>query len=167
MENTTETSPQHQKIESVADYEAAIDRVIGRARHRVRIFDKQASSAFNSIERYELLRGFLLASHCNRLYIVMHETGFLIARCPRMMHLLKQFSHGIAIHETQPHAKHVYDPFTVVDENHYVHRFHYDEMRGLMALNDLNGAHLFNDRFEDIWEASLPAVTATTIGLRG
>ena len=166
MENTAETSPQYQKTESVAAYEAAIDMVIARARHRVRIFDKQASNAFNSIERYELLRGFLLASRSNRLYIVMHDTGFLNTHCPRMMFLLKQFSHGIFIHETQPHAKHVYDPFAVVDENHYVHRFHYDEMRGLMALNDLNEAHLFNDRFEEIWETSLPAVTATTLGLR-
>jgi hypothetical protein len=39
-------------------------------------------------------------------------------------------------------------------------------MRGLMTLNDLQGAHLFNDRFDDIWEASIPAVTATTLGLR-
>jgi hypothetical protein len=167
MENTAETSPQYQKIESVADYEAAINMVIAQARRNIRIFDKQASSAFNSIERCELLHSFLLASRINRVRIVMHDTGFLTTNCPRMMSLLKLFSHCIAIHETRVDAKQVYDPFTVVDENHYVHRFHYDSTRGLMALNDLNETHEFIDRFEEIWEASFPAVSATTLGLRG
>jgi len=167
MENTSETSPQYQKIDSVAEYEAAINLVIAQARRNIRIFDKQASSAFNSLERYELLRSFLLASRVNRLHIVVHDTGFLTTHCPRMMSLLKQFSHCIAIRETGTDAKQVYDPFTVVDENHYVHRFHYDRTRGLMALNDLNEAHEFIDRFEEIWEASIPTVSATTLGLRG
>lgn len=166
MENTAETSPQYQKIESVADYEAAINMVIAQARRNICIFDKQASSAFNSIERCELLHSFLLASRINRVRIVMHDTGFLTTNCPRMMSLLKLFSHCIAIHETRVDAKQVYDPFTVVDENHYVHRFHYDSTRGLMALNDLNEAHQFNERFEEIWEASFSAVSATTLGLR-
>ena len=167
MKNSTESSPQYQKIESVADYEAAIDAVIARANRNIRIFDKQASTAYNSPNRYELLRSFLLASRANRLRIVLHDTGSLAANCPRMMSLLKQFSHCIAIHETGEDAKQVYDPFIVADENHYVHRFHYDSVRGLMALNDLNEAHNFNSRFEEIWEASFPAVSATTLGLRG
>lgn len=166
MVNTAKTSPQYQKIESVAGYEAAIDQVIARARRNIHIFDKQASSTFNSLKRYELLRSFLLANRINRLRIVMHDTGFLTTHCPRMMSLLRQFSHCIAIHETREDAKQVYDPFIVVDENHYVHRFHYDSMRGLMALNDLNEAHEFNNRFEEIWEASFPAVSATKLGLR-
>ncbi|HMK14248.1 MAG TPA: hypothetical protein VK460_04480 [Burkholderiales bacterium] len=167
MENTTDISTHYQKIEGVAEYEAAINLVIAQARRSIRIFDKQASNAFNSVERYELLRSFLLASRVNRILIVVHDTGFLTSHCPRMMSLLKQFSHCIAIRETGTDAKQVYDPFTVVDENHYVHRFHYDRPRGLMALNDLNEAHEFIDRFEEIWEASIPAVPATTLGLRG
>ncbi len=167
MENSIDTSPQYQKIESVAEYEDAIDTVIALARRNIRIFDNHASNAFNSSKRYELLRSFLLASRINRLRIVMHDIGFLTANCPRMMSLLKQFSHCIAIHETRTDAKQVYDPFTVIDENHYVHRFHYDSTRGLMALNDINETHEFNDRFEEIWEASFQAVSATTLGLRG
>ncbi|HYA19618.1 MAG TPA: hypothetical protein VEG25_03085 [Burkholderiales bacterium] len=167
MEKSTETLPQYQKIESAAQYEAAIDLVIAQASRNIRIFDKHASSLFNSTKRYELLRSFLLANRINRLRIVLHDTSSLTTRCPRMLSLLRQFSHCIAIHETLDDAKQVYDPFTVADENHYVHRFHYDRTRGLLALNDLNGAHEFNYRFEEIWEASFPAISATTLGLRG
>ncbi|HXZ95732.1 MAG TPA: hypothetical protein VEG37_01595 [Burkholderiales bacterium] len=167
MQNSAETSPQYQKIESAAEYEAAIDLVIAQAKRNIRIFDKQASSTFNSPKRYELLRSFLLANRLNRLRVVLHDTGFLTTKCPRMLSLIRQFSHCIAIRETLDDAKQVYDPFMVADENNYVHRFHYDSSRGLMALNDLNGAHEFNNRFEEIWEASFPAVSATTLGLRG
>jgi hypothetical protein len=164
MDNSA--TPQQEKFDNLAGYESALDKVIGHAGKRIRIFDNQSGPAFNSVNRYDLLRKFLLASRNHRLYIVLHDVSFLTAHCPRMMFLLKQFSHSILIHETQPHAKHVYDPFTVVDDVHYVHRFHYDEARGLMALNDSVGAHGFNDRFEEIWEASFPAVSATTLGLR-
>ncbi|HVS27537.1 MAG TPA: hypothetical protein VHE58_09640 [Burkholderiales bacterium] len=164
MENTA--APQQEKFDSQAGYEDAVDAVIAKAKKRIRIFDKQASPAFNSVKRYELLRNFLLASRDNRLYIVLHDAGFLTANCPRMLLLLRHFSHGIAIHETQQHAKHVYDPFTVIDDSHYAHRFHHENVRGLMAFNDSAGAHEFNDRFDEIWEASFLAVSATTLGLR-
>ncbi|HUL41618.1 MAG TPA: hypothetical protein VLV32_06920 [Burkholderiales bacterium] len=167
MESIIETSPQYQKIESGADYEAATDLVIARASRNIRIFDNQVSSAFNSSKRCELLRSFLLANRINRLRIVLHDTRYLITGCPRMLSLLRQFSHCIAIHETLEDAKQVYDPFTVADESHYVHRFHYTTSRGLLALNDLNGAHEFINRFEQIWEASHPALSATKLGLRG
>jgi hypothetical protein len=59
----------------------------------------------------------------------------------------------------------VYDPFAVIDERHYVHRFHYEGSRGVLALDDVPSAHGFVQRFEEIWEASAPAVCATTLGL--
>ena len=164
MEN--DAALQQEKFDGQAGYEYAIDTLIAKAKKRIRIFDKQASPAFNSVKRYELLRNFLLASRDNRLYIVLHDAGYLTTNCSRMMLLLRHFSHGIAIHETQQHAKHVYDPFTVIDDSHYAHRFHYDNVHGLMVLNDSAGAHEFNDRFDEIWEASFPVASATTLGLR-
>jgi hypothetical protein len=38
-------------------------------------------------------------------------------------------------------------------------------MRGLMAVDDPLGTHPFIERFAEIWEASSPAVSATTLGL--
>ena len=48
--------------------------------------------------------------------------------------LLRQFGHAIRIHETHPTAKSVYDPFAVADDRFFVHRFHFEELRGLSAL---------------------------------
>jgi hypothetical protein len=162
--NETRT-PRQLPLASVSEFEDALDNVIALASRELRIFDTTLGRRFNSIARAEAIRSFLLASRRNRLRIVIHETTHLDRDCPRLMTLLRSFSHAISIHETQPQAKLVYDPFTIADELHYARRFHFDEMRGLCGMDDPIGARTLIDRFEEIWEASSPSVSATTLGL--
>jgi hypothetical protein len=56
-------------------------------------------------------------------------------------------------------------PFAVADELNYVRRFHFDDPRGILAQNDPAGARVLKSRFEEMWTASHPAVSATTLGL--
>jgi hypothetical protein len=158
-------APQHTPILGNAAYEAALNTILEKARKTVRIFEDSLGRDYNSPRRFELLRTFLLANPRNRLQIVAHDTQSIDRNCPRLLNLLRAHAHAISIHETHQTAKAVYDPFAVVDDLHYVHRFHFEEMRGLLALDDPIGTHTFIERFEEIWEASSPAVSATTIGL--
>lgn len=158
-------APQHTPILGNAAYEAALDTILEKSRRTVRIFENSLGRDYNSPRRYELLRAFLLANPRNRLQIVAHDTQTIDRSCPRLINLLRMHAHAISIHETHQAAKAVYDPFAVVDDLHYVHRFHFEEMRGLLALDDPIGTHTFIERFEEIWEASSPAVSATTLGL--
>ena len=48
---------------------------------------------------------------------------------------------------------------------HSVRRFHFNDLRGLYARDDPIEAHTLAERFEEIWEASGPALAPTTIGL--
>ena len=162
---TTEPKPQHTQIFGHAEYEAAIDTILQRATSKIRIFDHALGSEYNSSKRTEMLRRFLLASRRNTLQVVVHDTGTLDRNCPRIFNLLRTYGHAISINETHQSAKLVYDPFVIVDDRCFVHRFHFDEMRGLAALDDPIGTHTFIERFSEIWEASSPAVFATTLGL--
>lgn len=157
--------PRLRKLEGNAEYNEALDTLFGRTGRRLRVFDRQLASGYVSSRRQELLRQFLLASRSNRIQIVVHDAASLQRDCPRLILLLRQFANAISINETEPQAKGVYDPFAVMDERDYVHRFHYDDSRGLLGLDDPQGAHGFAQRFEEIWEASAPAVSATTLGL--
>lgn len=157
--------PQYEKLLGSAEYEAAYDRLLARPQRMLRIFDRQLGKSFNRAARYELLRGFLLASRANRVQIVLHDASNLARECPRIVNLLRQFSHAVSIHETEPQAKGVYDPFALADERDYLHRFHYDAARSLLAFDDVPGARGFLDRFNEIWEASYPAASGTTLGL--
>jgi hypothetical protein len=158
-------APQHTPILGNSEYESAIDAVLARATRSIRIFDHSLGREYNSSRRHDMLRRYLMASRRNRLLIVVHETQSLDRNGPRILNLLKQFSHAISIHETHANAKSVYDPFVIVDDRCFVHRFHFDEMRGLMAIDDPIGTHTLSERFDEIWEASSPAVSATTLGL--
>jgi len=158
-------APQHTPILGDAAYETALNTILEKARKTVRIFENSLGRDYNSPRRFELLRTFLLANPRNRLQIVAHDAQSIDRNCPRLLNLLRAHAHAISIHETHQAAKAVYDPFAVVDDLHYVHRFHFEEMRGLLALDDPIGTHTFIERFEEIWEASSPAVSATTIGL--
>ena len=156
---------QHTALSGHAQYEAAIDAVLAKAKSTIRIFDQTLGSEYNSALRTDLLRKFFLASRRNSLQIVLHDTQALDRSCPRLLGLLRIYGHSISIHETRPAAKSVYDPFVVVDDSCFVHRFHFDEVRGLSAHNDPAATQPFIERFAEIWEESSPAVTATTLGL--
>lgn len=156
----------HRQLHTAAEYEAAIDTLVGLAKRRLRIFDYNLEEGgYNTLRRHELLRAFLLANRGNRLEIVLHDTDYLTRFCPRMLNLLRQFSHAVTIQETTPQAKGIYDPFAVADQACYVHRFHYDAPRALFATNDVEGSHALIKRFEEIKAASATAIAATTLGL--
>lgn len=157
--------PEHRKLEGNREYEAALDALFARSGRKLRIFERQLGPAYNGLERYDLLRGFLLTSRTRTIQIVLHDASNLQRDCPRLINLLRQFSHAVTIRETEPQAKAVYDPFAVMDDRDYVHRFHYDDSRGLLGLNDPHEARGFVQRFEELWEASAPAASGTTLGL--
>jgi hypothetical protein len=81
------------------------------------------------------------------------------------MDLVRQFNPGVRIHQTLSLAKHVYDPFVVIDASHYLHRFHYRYLRAAQGTHDVMGSQQLLDRFGEIWDASALAVTAGASGL--
>ncbi len=156
---------QEQPLSGIKDYESAIDRVLGLALGRIRIFDRRLGRAYNVATRIELMRSLLLANPANRISIVVHDADNIRTDCARLVVLQRQFGHAVAIHRTQSLARGVYDPFCIADGSHYVRRFHYDSTRGVLALNDPERVGDLVQRYEEIWEASQPAVTGTTLGL--
>ena len=160
-----ERMPGERKLEGLAAYDAALDELIANASRIVRIFDHGIGRNFNSPRRYDLMRRLLLAGCNHRVRIVLHDAANVVRDCPRLITLLKHFSHGLAIHQTLPAARRVYDPFAVADDTRFVHRFHYSAVRGVATIGDIAATSLLIKRFDEIWEASTPAVAATTIGL--
>ena len=157
--------PHHEKLASEAELEAALERLLARVQRRLCVFDATLSHSFANAARTDLLRSFLLSSRSNRIRIVLHDASSLARDCPRLLGLLRRFSHAIAIQETEAQAKGVHDPFVIGDERDHLHRFHYDAARGLLVLDDPQATLPFTQRFEELWAASAPAVSATTLGL--
>ena len=156
---------EYRRFEGMREYEAVVDGLIPQTLRAIRVFDRALSRAWNSPDRQEALRQFLLANRTNRLLIVLHEAAPIERDCPRIVDLVRQFGTAVRIHETLSPAKQVYDPFVVFDASHYVHRFHYRFLRAAQGTNDLIGTQQLLDRFAEIWEVSVLAVTAGSSGL--
>lgn len=157
---------QHIDLNSTADYVAALDTLCSLAQHNLYVFEKDFGEAgFNSAARQDVLRRFLLANPANRLHLLAHDPRTATQYCPRLMLLLRQFSHNMRIHQTPQHLQHLSEPFAVADEDTYVRRFHFDDLRGIFAQNDPENTRVLKSRFEEMWAASRAGVSATTLGL--
>ena len=147
------------------EFHKAIDDILETANRSVRIFERSLGREYNSPQRVDALRRYLLASRRNRLLIVLHDASTMDRNCPRLLLLLRQYSHAVSIHETIASAKAVYDPFVIVDDRHFVHRFHYDHLRAAQGTHDVNGTQVLLDRYAEILELSAPAISANVSGL--
>ncbi len=157
---------QHMPLEGIADYVKAADALCALAAKSLCLFDKTFEhSGLDSEARYGTLRALLLGSANSTLLVLAHDTDYLTRRCPRVMMLLRQFSHKMQIKRTPKHLRHISEPFAVADERHYVRRFHFDDTRGIFAQDDPEGALALHDRFQEIWTESHPTIAATTLGL--
>lgn len=164
----SEEKPQteYRRFEGEAEFQQAVDRLLEQPARELRIFDPDLSSLrLGSPARIAQLDRFLRFSRTRRIYIVVHHTDLLTRRSPRMMGLLKLFTHAIQINQTHEEIRSLQDAFMVMDAQHYLRRPVADHFRGAFALHDDTEALGMRSRFAEIWSASYPGVSSTTVGL--
>jgi hypothetical protein len=158
--------PRRELLHSRRGYVDAFDALLATARRELRVFDPDAAQLeLNAPARNAALRQFLLASRDNRLFVAVHDPEHLKRGCPRMLELVREFSFAIAIHQTEGEAARVQDCFVLADMEHFVRRPVASQPRGVYIVNEYKDALLMRERFDEIWQSSVPAVSATTLGL--
>jgi len=158
--------PQRRLLATRSEYVAAFDELLASVHRELRLFDPDGVQLdLDATVRAERLRQFLLASRDNRLYLVVHDPDFLRRHCSRFLQLLAEFSAVIAIHQTEGEALRAPDCFVLSDLEHFVRRPVATATRGVYAINEYNEARAIRDRFDEIWQSSFQAISATTLGL--
>lgn len=148
------------------DYAQAIDSVIAEATCDLCIFDQDFSKGnYASLKRYDLIHAFLQKSEQVKLTIILQNTPFFIANCPRLMDLLRIYGHKMTVYETNDFAKIAKDCFVIADKQHYCRRFHIDQARFKYALNDSDTSNSLLLRFDELLAETTEAVSVTKLGL--
>src|SRR2546421_5711965 len=156
----------YERFDGAEGFQAAVERLLGQPGRELRVFDPDgAALRLNDSSRVGSLERFLAASRTRRLYLVLHDTDHLTRHCPRMLGLLARYSHAIQIHRTHEHIREIQDAFLVLDSQHYVRRPAASFYRGAIGLGDETEALAMRSRFMEIWDASFPGVSSTTVGL--
>jgi len=159
-------APIYERFDTNEGFQAAVVRLMEQPGRELRVFDPDgAALRLNDPQRIEGLERFLLASRTRRLYLVVHNTEHLTRQCPRLLTLLRRFSHAMQINRTHEEIREVQDAFVLLDAMHYVRRPMATLFRGAMGLGDENEGQALRGRFAEIWAASYPAVSSTTVGL--
>ena len=156
----------YERFDTSAGFQAAIERLLAQPGRELRIFDPDgASLRLNDPARIASLERFLSASRTRRIYMVVHQTDHILRQCPRLLGLLARFSHAMQIHRTHEHIRELQDAFFVLDSQHYLRRGSAAFYRGALGLGDEAEALPMRQRFMEIWEASFPGISSTTVGL--
>ena len=156
----------YERFDTNEGFQAALERLLGQPGRELRIFDPDgAALRLNEPGRIEKLEAFLQQSRTRRIYMVVHNTDHITRQCPRMMALLARYTHAIQINRTSEEIRELQDAFLVLDALHYVRRPVANFFRGAMGLGDENEGLAMRGRFMEIWAASFPAVSSTTVGL--
>jgi hypothetical protein len=165
-DSSPEAPQEYARFDTGAEFQRCVDRLLTQDGRELRVFDSDLSVLkLNSTERIGQLRAFLSASPTRRVYMVVHNPDHVTRFCPRLLELLRVFSHAVQINRTSEEIRELQDSFMVLDRNHYVRRPVGRFFRGACGFNDESQALIMRTRFQEIWNASLPAVSTATTGL--
>lgn len=158
--------PRQETLATVAAQVAAIDELVGLARQSIRVFDRDLSeTGWNSPGRASLLAQFLRRSRNAKLDVIVHDTRWIEASCPRLVSLLRMFGDRVTIYRTGAEARAAADPLVIVDGRHFVHRFHVEQPRASLVIEDPHLARPLVNRFDEIWATGEPGLSGTALGL--
>jgi hypothetical protein len=159
-------TPRRETLRTISAQIAALDEMIGLARHSIRVFDIDLSGmGWNGVERAATIAAFLRGRRNATLQIIVHDTRWIESSCPRVTQLLRQYAHAVTICRTGPDASAVMDPMSIVDDRHLLHRFHIEHANAEFAVEQPLVTRPFVERFEEIWATREPGINATLLGL--
>ena len=156
--------PRLVELSTVAEQIDAIDNLIALAKQQIRVFDQDLSqTGWNSAARADRLAAFLVRGR--RLDIIVHDTRYLAGACPHMLNLLRNYGHALTIYQTGPEGKVATDPLLIVDGRHYLHRFHFEQPRAALGIDQPEQTQPLASRFDEIWATGEAGLSGTVLGL--
>jgi hypothetical protein len=153
-------------ITTWSEYESAVQEILELATHTLRIFDENLSTL--KLERpgqIATLRQFLSTSPKHLLQIVVQDAGYIRANNPRLMELLVSYSHNLQIIECPPQLAGLSDSLILADGKHGVVRFHKNQARAKLILEDIEECTPYLHRHDQILEEGGTPVSGRSLGL--
>ncbi|MGH8849715.1 MAG: hypothetical protein ACREYD_01850 [Casimicrobiaceae bacterium] len=158
--------PRLVELRTLAEQAQAIDELIALARQHIRVFDQDLSqTGWSSAGRAERLATFLRQARGRRLEIIVHDMRYLEGSCSHILNLLRNYGHALTIYQTGAEARVATDPLLIVDGAHYLHRFHFDQPRAALGIDQPEQTQLLANRFDEIWATGQPGLAGTVLGL--
>lgn len=156
----------YELLTTQTEHDTACERLLTLAGRSIKVFDRKLS--LFKLERppaIEALSRILIASPGNTVQIAVQDAGTVQAHCPRLMRLLALHSLNLSLLQTAEHLDSCSDAFMIVDDRHCVVRFHRDQPRGKVIIDESELCAPYVQRFDAIWDEGGIPIGAKTLGL--
>jgi len=153
-------------ITSWTDFQAAIDRLMAIASHKILIYDEDLSTLkLESGPRWEQIKRVLQAGHDDVLRIAVRNATLIRQQHPLLQNMLSTYGHLAKAQETPPQLAHLRDSMILVDDKHVLIRFERDLPRSKLLIDETDEVRSYLTRFKEIWAEGGESVASTTLGL--
>jgi hypothetical protein len=153
-------------FETPAECRAAFDTLLAGTHRQLCVYDHDLSLLeLDHAPRHASLRALCVAGGGRRIELLLDDISRVARSHPRLMQLVRDFSHVLEIRQADPDAPRPERAFALADRHGVLLRADKAAVLGTLHLDDARDAVLLNQSFESMWQRSQASVTATTLGL--
>lgn len=156
-----------QTFDTYTRYREAMLDALGRATQSISIFDPDLrNTGLESPAGISVLEAFCLRARIEEsLRIAVHSASFFERECPRLLNLVSRFGHRMQIRISSSAFRSLEQPFAVVDGVHLVTRFHSDDPRGKICIDDALSSLPLLSQFETLWASAQKGPSGIPLGI--
>jgi len=154
-------------ITTWSEYDRAIQELLDLSATRLDIFDEDLSTLkLEAPQRVAALRALLSApSHDRQLRIVVRKRDFVCQYSPQLMNLLTLYAPLLSIIDAPPHLDQLGDCLMIADDRHALVRFHRDQPRARLIVDDTSECAPYAQRFAEVLGEGGDPLSSKTLGL--
>ena len=148
------------------DYRSALERVLELAQNSLQIYGGDLRELkLESSNHLAHLQRIATQTPRESIQIALRNAQAIRREHPRLLDLLRTYGHAIHIHETADTLSHLRDTMILVDGKHGLIRFHEDQPRSKLLIDEAEEVLPYRKRFQEIWAEPGDEITGTTLGL--
>ncbi|MCL2075119.1 MAG: hypothetical protein FWH15_01520 [Betaproteobacteria bacterium] len=149
------------------DFRTSFAEVLVQASSEVCIFDDDLDkTGLAETANIETLRSLLVDNPRASVRIALRDTRMLSQKHPRLLRLMRAYSHTMKIQEVSATFVPRRDCMILADGCHLVVRFDLEHPRCKLVLDDANEVQSYANLFSEIWAAPSKSFSPEMTGLR-
>jgi hypothetical protein len=153
-------------FETPAGLRAAFDTLLASTHRQLRLYDHDLHLYdLDAIARHTVLRAFCAAGGGRSIELLLDDTGRIARDHPRLMQLVRDFGHVLAVRQADPDATRPGHAFVVGDRHGVLLRADKSAVHGSYHADDPARAAPLLEEFGDMWQRAPAQLSATALGL--
>lgn len=154
-------------ITTWSEHDSAVQEILDLSPTTLLVFDDNLSPLkLERPARIAALRRLLSARQpTTRLTIVVQKADFVRQYSPQLMDLLGVHSPALTIIQSPPHLARLKDSLLIADGRHALVRFHQEQPRSRLIIDDSEECAPYQQRFDEILDEGGDPLSPMTLGL--